>query len=90
MSQLDQTLTYDPGFKEALERGEPWAVKYAEMSDVNEGLLPPSGRKHPERTFDGTRRNWCGHCSSSCGCVVCELDDIPGIIPKEWIGKDTD
>jgi len=87
MSRLDQTMALNPEFTEALARGEPWAVKYA---DASNGLDGTATRRHPERAFkeDGiTRRNWCGRCPSKKGCVMCDLDDDANAIPKEYIGK---
>ncbi len=89
--RLNALIAMNPDFREALERGEDWALKHA---DSVRGIDGQSIRRHPERAHqeDGhTRRNWCGGCSDPEGCVTCDLDQPTGQLYqslKAHIGKD--
>ncbi len=75
--RLSVTMEMNPEFAEALARGEPWALKYAESS---RGLDGKASRRHPERAHreDGLPHNWCGVCPDAEGCVMCDLDEPTG------------
>ena len=89
--RLQLTLSMNPEFAKAYANGEKWALDYAEASLALDG---ESTRRHPDRARheDGvTRRNWCGACSHSEGCVQCDLDHPTGDAYralKGTIGKD--
>lgn len=86
-ARLDLTMKMDPAFKEAYDRGEKWALDYA---DCSRGIDGEASRKHPERTLkeDGfTRHNWCGACSDPDGCVSCDLDQPTGKLYEQVKGS---
>lgn len=67
-------LALNPEYAEALAKGEPWALKHAEMCrSLNAG--EPEGMR---RQFTGEYKRWCGAaCPNEEGCITCTLPDNP-------------
>lgn len=67
----------NPEYEEAVARGEPWAIKHAQLCEsINNG--EPEGFR---RKFDGKHHPWCG---TSCpdfpeGCITCALPESPEV-----------
>ena len=85
-------MELNPEFKEAVHRGETWAIQHADtVSALDGGRGQLTGRRHPERARkeDGKPHHFCNGCSDKEGCVSCDLDDLPESELWRWVHPQT-